>query len=83
MLHYLRANVHSSFDKAMEDAMAIFNHASSPYKITAMMNGGTYSNAIFNDDFIITSFANDYASALPMKRDFLVDLIGYFRSAGD
>ncbi|MBQ4071924.1 MAG: hypothetical protein IJD51_05905 [Clostridia bacterium] len=81
MLNYLRANVRTSFDKAMEDAMGIFDATSTPYKVTVMMNGG--SEALYSDDFKITNFANDYASALPEKKGFLEDLIGYFQSAKD
>ncbi len=75
MLHYLRANVRTSFDKAMEDAMGIFDATSAPYKITYLLNESR--------DFNVPEIRKVYAVAYPEKAKFLNDLLNYFKAAKD
>ena len=75
MLEYLRANVRTSFDKAMEDAMGVFDKTSTDYKITYLLNE--------DKDFNVPDIANTYKNAHPVKEKHLSDLIEYFKAAKD
>ncbi len=75
MLEYLRANVRTSFDKAMEDAMGIFDATSAPYKITYLLNE--------SNDFNVPEIRKVYEGAHPEKVKFLAALLDYFKAAKD
>ncbi len=74
MLEYLRANIGSSFDKAMEDAMGIFDTTSIDYKVTYMLS---------ENDFNVPSIATVYQNNVGTKNGYLEDLIDYFKAAKD
>ena len=75
MLEYLRENVRTSFDKAMEDAMGIFNADVKPLGITNLVNG--------DYDFNVPNLREIYGSAYPTKAAALEALTKYFQSAKD
>ena len=74
MLEYLRNNVRTSFDKAMEDAMVVFDGESTDYKMTYMLSA---------NDFVVPNFETDYTAYLNLKQDFLDTLTDYFHNAKD
>ena len=73
MLEYLRDNVRTSFDKAMEDAMGIFDKASGDYRMTYLPV----------DDFVSPNIEADYEACVDLKQGFLDTLTGYFKNAKD
>ena len=75
MLEYLRENVRTSFDKAMEDAMGVFNADAKNYGIATILNG--------EKDFNVPDIREVYGSAWQVKTGFLNDLVAYFQSAKD
>ena len=75
MLQYVRANVRTSFDKSMEDAMGVFGGQDAyDIKILPMMTRGSWGA----DDI-----RGDYKSVLEAKRGYLADLVSWFESAAD
>ena len=74
MLEYLRANVRTSFDKAMEDAMGVFDATSTDYKITYLLS---------NNSFNVPDISTKYSNAVPVKKGHLSALIDYFKAAKD
>ncbi len=80
MLDYLRNNVRTSFDKAMEDAMAVFDPTSQPYKMTYMVNSknGAEGSA---DNYDIADVTPVYTQWLPKKTGFLNTLVTWFKNA--
>lgn len=75
MLEYLRANVRTSFDKAMEDAQGVFNEDITEIKLTYIINE--------DKDFHCPNFRTDYSSALPQKQESLATLVNWFKNAQD
>ena len=73
MLEYLRDNVRTSFDKAMEDAMGIFDKASGDYRMTYLPK----------DDFVTPTIETDYKACVDLKQGFLDTLTDYFKNAKD
>ncbi len=74
MLEYLRANVRTSFDKAMEDAMGVFDATSTDYKVTYMVS---------KNGFDVPDIATVYSNNHGVKTGYLEDLIEYFKAAKD
>jgi hypothetical protein len=73
MLEYLRDNVRTSFDKAMEDAMGIFDKASGDYRMTYLPV----------NDFVSPNIEADYEACVNLKQGFLDTLTNYFKNAKD
>ena len=75
MLQYVRANVRTSFDKAMEDALGVFGgQASYDIKVLPMLTKGGWQ---------IDDIRGEYKKVLEAKREDLLDLISWFESASD
>ncbi len=75
MLQYVRANVRTSFDKAMEDALGVFGgQASYDIKVLPMLTKGGWQ---------IDDIRGEYKAVLEAKREDLTDLISWFESASD
>lgn len=83
MLDYLRNNVRTSFDKAMEDAMGVFNDASKYYKMTYMLNGSESNTPAGYVDYNVSDITTKYAQWHPAKTGYLNDLLQYFKAAKD
>lgn len=84
MLDYLRNNVRTSFDKAMEDAMGVFDTNAKSYKMTYMLNSGAgegASGAV--DNYNVTDVTTVYTQWYRPKSDFLDTLVSYFKNATD
>ena len=75
MLDYLRNNVRTSFDKAIEDAMAVFNTDSTSIKMTYLAKSSSA--------YVVPYIETDYTSVLGKKQGYLDDLVVYFQSAKD
>ena len=75
MLQYVRANVRTSFDKAMEDAIGVFG-GDDAYNIKVLP-------MITKSSWTIEDVRGEYKKVLPEKREYLTDLIGWFESADD
>ena len=73
MLEYLRDNVRTSFDKAMEDAMGIFVPESGDYRMTYLPV----------NDFVSPNIETDYENCVNSKQGYLDTLTQYFKSAKD
>ena len=75
MLKYVRANVRTSFDKAMEDAIGVFGGQDAyDIKVLPMMTKSSWG---------IEDIRGEYKKVLETKRGYLTDLIGWFESAAD
>ena len=75
MLKYVRANVRTSFDKAMEDAIGVFGGEDAyKIKVLPMMTSSSWG---------IEDIRVEYKKVLESKRDYLKDLVGWFESASD
>ncbi len=75
MLKYVRANVRTSFDKAMEDAIGVFGgDAAYDIKVLPMLTTGGWA---------VEDIRGQYQSVLAEKRGYLNDLIRWFESASD
>ena len=75
MLRYIRKNVRTSFDKAMEDAIGVFaGEEAYNRKVLVMMTSGGWSNE---------NIRGTYKENLGQKRGYLTDLIKWFESASD
>ena len=73
MLKYIRKNVRTSFDKAMEDAIGVFKGESArPAAVTQLIALG---NASAQD------VRTAYKGVLPEKRGYLNDLLTWFEEA--
>ena len=73
MLEYLRDNVRTSFDKAMEDAMMVFDASSKDYKMTYLPG----------NDFVAPTIETEYEKCVDLKQGYLDTLINYFKNAKD
>ena len=75
MLQYVRANVRTSFDKAMEDAIGVFGGDEAyDMKVLPMLTKGAWQ---------VDDIRGEYKKVLSAKRELLTDLIGWFESASD
>ena len=75
MLQYVRANVRTSFDKAMEDAIGVFGgQAAYDIKVLPMLTKGAWG---------VDDIRGEYKSVLASKREYLADLVSWFESASD
>ena len=70
MLKYIRANIRTSFDKAMEDAMLIVcDDNAYDYRITTMLS---------RDSWQVEDIRGDYSSVVNAKRSYLWEIIERF-----
>ena len=75
MFKYIYDNVGSGFDKAMEDAMGVFNADAKNFGIATILNG--------DKDFNVPDIRDVYGAAYQVKTGFLNDLVAHFQSAKD
>ena len=75
MLKYVRANVRTSFDKVMEDAMGVF-HGQDAYdvKIVPLLSGASFQHE---------DIRGTYTEVQDRKQGYLDALVAWFESAAD
>ena len=72
MLKFARANVRTSFDKAMEDAMLIVcDDSAYDYRITTMLS---------RDSWQVEDIRGEYSSVVNAKRTYLLEIIERFET---